>query len=287
MKLVSECIPCTYKVCLSALNAAKSDDRRKIELLGRLGAFLAERETDTTPGIYHSEALHFISGCIGVADPFKDAKRDSDIMAMGCLDHLAGLIKGAEDPLLTAVKISAAGNIVDMGILPDFDLDAEIDRIPSYEFHIDSYAEFLRALEKEGSVLIIGDNSGEIAFDMLLVKELKKLGKEVVYAVKGGPVLNDATMEDASRVGMTEVCKVIANGSNLLGTYFECCSAEFLDEFRKAGVVISKGQANYETLEDDAAACEKTFFLMRIKCGIVGGNAGAPLGSPVFIKISR
>jgi uncharacterized protein with ATP-grasp and redox domains len=284
VKIVPDCIPCTFKVCLSALNAADISDAQKLETLSSLGGFIKTLDIDVPPGEYHSKALHYISEHIGMDDPFRIAKQESNRIALSCMDHVSSLVQSAVDPLYMAFKVSAAGNIIDLGIMPDFDLHAAIDEIPGSRFYFDSYDEFRALALSAGSVLIVGDNSGEIALDILLVKELQKLGIDVVYAVKGGPVLNDATMEDAVSVGMTAVCRVIANGNNLLGTDFASCSEEFLSKFRNAGAVILKGQANYESLEGTAEAGDKSFFVLRIKCECLARNTGAPLGSILFRK---
>lgn len=284
VKIVPDCIPCTFKVCLSALNAANISDAQKFDALCSLGSFIKTLDIDVPPGEYHSKALHYISKFIGIDDPFKIAKRESNRIALSCMDHVFNLVQSAVDPLYMAFKASAAGNIIDLGIMPDFDLHAAIDEIPGSRFYFDSYDEFRALALSSGSVLIVGDNSGEIALDILLVKELQKLGIDVVYAVKSGPVLNDATMEDAVSVGMTAVCRVIANGNNLLGTDLASCSEEFLCEFRKAGAVILKGQANYESLEGTAEAGDKSFFVLKIKCGCLARCTGAPLGSILFKK---
>ncbi|MGE5614672.1 MAG: damage-control phosphatase ARMT1 family protein [Bacillota bacterium] len=282
MKIIPDCIPCTFKVCLSALKAANISEARIYDALSSLAGYIQALDVKLTPGEYHSGALHFISKHIGVDDPFRNAKYESNKLALSCMEHVSNLVRSADDPLYMAFKVSAAGNIIDMGILPDFNLDAAIDEIPRNRFYIDCYEEFRKLALSTGSVMIVGDNSGEIAFDILLVRELQKLGIDVVYSVKSGPVLNDATMEDAVQVGMTGVCRVVANGNNLLGTDFTACSEEFLSEFGKAGAIILKGQANYESLEGTAEAGDKSFFVLKIKCESLAKYAGAPFGSILF-----
>lgn len=279
MKIVPDCVPCAYKICLSAMNSANLDDKTKFEAFSKLSGYIPTLGPDITPGLYHSKALHFLSSYVGIDDMFKDAKAESNHLALSCMDYLVKLVQCADDPLYMAFNISVAGNIIDMGITPDYDLNGAIDAIPDSTFTIDFYKEFRQLALESGKVMIIGDNSGEIAFDILLVKELQKLGIEVVYTVKGGPVLNDATMEDALQVGMPDVCRVITNGNNLLGTDFGFCSEEFKDVFKKAGAVIAKGQANFESLEGLKAAGNKTFFVLRVKCECVGKCADAPFGS--------
>jgi uncharacterized protein with ATP-grasp and redox domains len=133
-------------------------------------------------------------------------------------------------------------------------------------------------------IMIIGDNSGEIVFDKILTEHLKALGKDVVYVVKEKPILNDATMEDAIYTGMDKVSRVITNGSGYLGTCIQTVSKQFLKEFHESDVVLAKGQANYESLENEDISKGKVFFLLRAKCDIVAESVGVKLLDMVFLS---
>jgi hypothetical protein len=54
------------------------------------------------------------------------------------------------------------------------------------------------------------------------------------------------------------------------------CSAEFLEPFWDADVIIAKGQGNYETLSDVQA---NIFFVLKVKCSIAARSIGRPNGS--------
>lgn len=293
MKVIAECIPCYFKQAISALNAAKASDEVKTKALYDLMKVVLEISLETNPGENSSIVMHSIIKSTGIADPFKQAKKDSNELALKLYDELEEKVLAFPDSLYMAFKVSAAGNIIDMGINSDFDINAALDEATSKEFDVCDYRFFRELLDKSiksikpvkpGKLLFIGDNSGEIVFDRMLVKELLKLGLDVTYAVKGGPVLNDATMEDAEETGMTQVCRVITNGNNFLGTNEKYCSKEFLDEYHRAGLVITKGQANYESLEGTRLAGDKTFFVLRIKCESVAECAGARFGDLAFIR---
>ncbi|MDP4128257.1 MAG: ARMT1-like domain-containing protein, partial [Bacillota bacterium] len=149
-------------------------------------------------------------------------------------------------------------------------------------FARDDYELFQQRLKDAREILILGDNSGEIAFDRLLAEQLSDFGVKVTYAVKGRPILNDATMEDAAYVGMTDRIRVISNGSGILGTILRDCSEEFKQAYEKADLVISKGQANYESLEALGKEDRRLYFLLRAKCEIVAESLGVELGEMVF-----
>ena len=118
--------------------------------------------------------------------------------------------------------------------------------------------------------MYIGDNSGEIIFDKFLLENLPL--SKVTYVVKGGPIVNDATMEDAISTGLVDLVKVIDNGHSAQGTILKDCSSAFINEFDKADLIISKGQANFETL---SSIEDKTiFYLLRAKCSSVAHAIG-------------
>jgi len=150
---------------------------------------------------------------------------------------------------------------------------------------VDHYGYFKKELQKASKVMILGDNAGEIVFDKVLVKELQNLGKEVVYVVKGGPILNDATMEDAREVSLTSLCKVISNGNDRVGTVLKYASEEFLNEWKLSYIVISKGQANFESLSD--IKDKSIYFLLTAKCNPVVKETGAKKVGDLVFKSNR
>jgi uncharacterized protein with ATP-grasp and redox domains len=105
-----------------------------------------------------------------------------------------------------------------------------------------------QVVEKAKNIMYIADNSGEIIFDKFLLENLPV--HKVTYVVKGGPIVNDATMEDAISTGVLDLVRVIDNGHSAQGTALKDCSSAFNSEFNKADLIISKGQANFETLSD-------------------------------------
>lgn len=287
MRAYMDCVPCYLKQVISALKELGVDDDKGQKILSDLAPVvsqLAKSGGHATPAENSSVVLHAAYQLLGNGDPFQKAKEDSNQAALQLLPQLREVVRNSRDPLFTAFKVAVAGNIIDMGILPEYNLEESIDQALTIDFARNDYQSFREKLQHASRVLIIGDNSGEIAFDRLLVEELVRFGVAVTYAVKGGPILNDATMDDARQVGMDRVARVISNGNHFLGTVANRCSVKFLAEFRKADVVISKGQANYETLESTTLAGDKTFFVLRAKCDIVADSMKVKLGNIVLMQ---
>lgn len=183
------------------------------------------------------------------------------------------------EPLHYAIKAAILGNIIDLGIGMEFDLDRDAEKIFSEPLAIDHYREFREILASgRMNILYLGDNAGEIVFDMLLIDELRH-DHDVTYTVKSGPIINDATIQDALYVGMTDMVKVIETGSNGIGVKWNGVSEEFRTAFEKADIILSKGQGNFETINDCPG---DIFFLLRAKCEFVAEELGVKLGDIVF-----
>lgn len=286
MRVEADCIPCYLKQGISTLRIAGISDKEISKTINSVLGIISELSLDGIPGYNSTIVLKKIYDMIGIADPYKKAKIQWNDYALGQYGLFCKLVEESGDRLHKALKIAVAGNIIDMGITPDFDVDLAMNEITDREFDLDDYNELKSMLEGSKNVMIIGDNSGEIVFDMVLVEELKRLGLNVIYSVKGGPMLNDSTMEDAIQVGLTSICEVVDTGNYLLGVIFEESSPKFIDAFQKADIIISKGQANFESLEGDKRAGDKTFFVLRAKCPLVAKCLGVNFGD-IVLKRNR
>jgi uncharacterized protein with ATP-grasp and redox domains len=99
--------------------------------------------------------------------------------------------------------------------------------------------------------------------------------------VKGSPIINDATTEDAKAAGITDIVRVIDNGDDAPGTILESCSKELRERFEKADLIISKGQGNYETLND---VDKNIFFILKVKCPVVAKQLNCEIGKMILRK---
>ncbi len=284
MKVTAECIPCYLTQCIKAMEQAKVPKDRQDGHLTALLAEVAKLDTGLTPAENSTLILHQLVGRLGGQDLFAEAKNESNRLASEQLPRLSRILKDSSNPLYTALQFAVAGNVVDLGLFEDYDLDKAINDVLKNDFARSDYRDFLVRLDQVEVVLIIGDNSGEIVFDRLLAEELLALNKQVVYAVKGGFILNDATREDARQAGLDKLVRVVDSGCNFLGTIEGKCSKEFLDILSQADLIISKGQANYESLEGTPLAGDNTYFLLKAKCPVVAESLKVKYGELVFIK---
>jgi len=184
----------------------------------------------------------------------------------------------SEDSLRLAIQYAMTGNYIDFGTMNSVD-EEQLNRLldQASENHVDEkeYASLKADFEKAKSIVYLTDNCGEIVMDKLLIEEIQKLNPktEVTVIVRGKPVLNDATMEDAIQVGLTEMVNVIGNGSEIAGTYLEEISEEAKNLIDDADVILAKGQGNFETLR----MCGKNiYYIFMCKCDMFAKRFQVP-----------
>lgn len=284
MKQTVKCLPCFLNAAVNCMDRLQLTDAQRYDYTVRLLPLLAELPTDGTPSANASRFLRALYDMDGAVDPYAAEKRESNLLAAALLPSLRQELERADDRLYTALKLSAAGNIIDLAVNDSYDILPAVQHCLAHPFAIDDYAAFRALLHPGVRVLICGDNAGEIVFDTLLVEELHRLGARVTFMVKAGPMMNDATMEDAAFSGMQGLCRVVTTGRAEMGFQFASADEAALAEFSAADVIIAKGQANFEGLDDAAALSAPAFFLFKLKCAAICSYTGASLGDVVFIR---
>ncbi len=286
MKALFECIPCILRQSLDIARMRGLSDKKKTALVREVmqvfGA-VTDLRTMTPPeltGMVHKR----IKQLIGTNDLYAAAKKKENALAIRLLPWARKEIARGKDPLLTAVKLAIAGNIIDYGTASFFDLEGALRALEHQRISIDHYAPFKKVLRSPRRILYITDNAGEIAFDTLLVNELLRQGHTVTCAVKSDFALNDATLKDAKVCGMTALVPVIESGSTTAGTVLREGTPQFLKLFMDADVIIAKGQGNFETLPADDP---RIFFLLKMKCVYLGKMLGLNLGDILLVRGSK
>lgn len=207
-------------------------------------------------------------------DPFREAKKKSNDTVMKMTGELEQTIRDSEDPFMTALRLAIAGNIIDFAVNDDCDLHGTIDKVLRSDFAVDHSGKLKEALKKAKRVLYLGDNAGEIVFDKLFIREIAH--PDLTFAVRGAPVINDATMEDAEYTGLTSEVKVISNEYDAPSTILAKSGEEFRRHFENADLIISKGQGNLEGLIDESDP--RIFFLLMVKCSVMAEFTNAEEG---------
>ncbi len=283
MKTFLDCVPCLVHQALDAVRMATDDRCLQETLVRRALSECAEFSLEHPPPVMGARIQQIVREGTGVEDPYRSAKIRSNEFALELLPALVERVESAPDPFGAALRLAAAANVIDLGAKAGHDTSEEAVKaqlLTALDEPVspDALKRFQTACARAGEILYLADNAGEIVFDRLLIERLP--AGRVTVAVRGGPIINDATEEDARRAGIPEVAKLVDNGTRLPGTVLEECSARFRRLFREADVVVAKGQGNYETLSDVE---RDIFFLLRVKCPVLARDTGTEVGKLVLL----
>jgi uncharacterized protein with ATP-grasp and redox domains len=280
MRTYFDCIPCLVRQVLDSVRMV-TDDKQLHEKVMRQALYLSSQmDLMQSPPAMAQKIHRFIREITGVQDPYREVKNRFNRLALQMYPELKQQVEASADPLDTAVRLAIAGNIIDFGVdsaVEESRVESAIAEALTGLLDKEMLEEFGDAMSRAEDILYLGDNAGEIVFDRLLIEQLPC--EKITFVVKGRPILNDAVMEDAQIVGLTDMVDVIDNGSDAPGTILESCSETFRRRFDQSDLIIAKGQGNYETLSE---VDKNIFFLVRPKCSVLARHLGREIGSLVL-----
>jgi uncharacterized protein with ATP-grasp and redox domains len=287
MKVRVDCIPCVFRQALAALRLTTDDPVLQETVLKKVAAHYAEKELKSTPAHFSQTVYEIIAEQTGIADPFAEEKKHFNELTLAMLPDCYAALEQTKDPLETGAHLAVAGNIIDLGIGEGLDIHGTLASALDIPFTVNDLELLRRDLENGRELLYIGDNAGEIVFDRVFIEIIRKLypAVHVAYSVKSGPIINDATMDDALVAGMHSICDVIETGAACIGAPLDVVDKTFIDAMDKADVIISKGQGNFETLNEEYQ--RNIYFILKAKCTLVAAELGVSLGDSVLEHIRK
>ena len=284
MKVGARCGYCLIHRGYNIIKRSTDDPKKQIQAMTELMQMMGEEfNADTVPSYIGAERDRIIKRVTDCPDAYAEMKQDANVMALEMLPKLNVLLNevSEDERFRRACLVSCLGNVIEYDV-PGHSSDIdEALKLLDDGFCIDDTEDLKTLLGDDVHVLFLTDNAGEIVFDRLVVQELHRLGCVVTVAVKGGPSLNDALMEDAVASGMTaEADNVITTGSDCIGVKLDVSSEEFRKIFYNTDVIIAKGMANWETLTE-VPSPSPLLYLLRSKCEPVADAVGVPLNSSI------
>jgi hypothetical protein len=257
------------------------EDQDRIKEVRAILRHMYEFDFEKTPASLWRYLYENTPRLTGGVDYYAEQKSIDNRNMLAKYDDFYAEVKAHPKPFHAAVRLAICGNIIDYTPAHGMDMDAVVKNAINSELAIDHVDEMLRALKEANHVLYLTDNAGEIVVDKLLIALFIEEGilkpEQITVAVRKSPTLNDATMEDAVEVGLTDLVKVIDNGDGVPGTELDHCSPAFREHYENADIIISKGMGNFESLH--SAKGKAIFFLLVNKCSNVARVLGLPLQS--------
>lgn len=269
MKLYLDCMPCLLSQACNLAQKYLEDEDKQHLIVKRVLEEMSKSGPDSCAPLVAQKIHRIVREITGNSDPYRDIKSFFNHKMLGLENKFRNVIYNAEQPMVAALKLAAAGNIIDFGARSNLDYD-EVFKIfnetMEKEFSTEVFNQLKDDISQAGTLLYLGDNAGEIVCDKLFIEVIKHAYPElkIYFATRGGPVINDITEQDAVDVGIGEYATVINNGTDIPGTVLAACSDEFLRIFDQAQVIISKGQGNFESLVDEPR--KKIYFIFLCKC---------------------
>ena len=276
MKVEAECASCLLARATAETYYATTNPALRFRAIKEITKLLnREFRPTTVPADIGTKRDRLIKELTGNDDPYKRSKKTSNEKALKMLPYARKIVEkgyNQQERFKKACLCAIVGNILEFDIPGHrftFKTLTKSFREAAKDLVVDDVESAYELAKKAKEVLYLADNAGEIVFDTLLVEQLKNMGLRVIYAVKGGPVINDATMEDVEFSGMDKLAdKIITTGTDAVGLLQKEVSTEFLKVYGSAELVFAKGMGYAETLTEFKLT-KPHFLLLRTKCNPV------------------
>ncbi len=284
MEAQLDCIACSMQHALRSIRLMTDDDAVREELLRQVTTHLSQTVWQTNPLNLADGIYTILSGLTGIDNPYALLKSQSNVEVLNLYPELQEMVRGSQDPVLTACKLAVAGNIIDFGVHGQYNIHDTMQRMLDTDFVVNQYERFKTLLIHAESLLLFADNAGELVFDKLLLETILQHSpvQTITMVVKGGPILNDATLDDVRQVGLDQLAQVRfltvdgrQNERNGRPVWLHPDAEALIADH---DVAIAKGQANYEMMSE----LRGVFCLLIAKCEIVAERTNSYKGAPIF-----
>jgi uncharacterized protein with ATP-grasp and redox domains len=283
LKVEAECAACIISRASTEVSEATTNPALRFRAMAELLRLLSKEFKPTAvPADLGTKRDRLIKRVSGNDDPYKRSKRLSNEKALKLLPYVKKLVEegyAQQDRFKKACLCAMVGNIMEFDIPGHkftFGTLRRSFREAAKDLAVDDTNRIYELAKRANTILYLTDNAGEIVFDTVLVEQLKDMGLKVTVAVKGGPVLNDATLEDVEISGMNKITdKIITTGTDAVGLAIKEVTPEFLDYYNSVDMVFAKGMGYAETLTEYQLK-KPHALLFRTKCNPVANFFGVP-----------
>jgi len=283
MKIKNECVPCLIKrIIFEAEHSTNDEEVMKKTIQNACKALADFYDPNGVSAEIATKVHRIVYDTLGDNDPYSKLKSQSNEIAKTLIPRVEELISVCDDPLRMSILCSIVGNLLDFGIRGGSEnpgnLSEVFENIISEDLGYDDTEDVKNQLLKSKKVMLFTDNCGEIVFDKILCREIKKFNPEarLTLVVKGEKILSDATMQDAEQLDFTEVVdEILTTGCFAVGVDFYKMPSKLKKALEDADLIICKGMANYESFSE--TDYKPIAYLLRTKCTAIANSMDLPL----------
>ncbi|QSX08547.1 DUF89 family protein [Alkalibacter rhizosphaerae] len=285
MKSSTDCIHCILKKADALFEELRPGDPDKIEFVKDVCRLLADAPMDATAPELSKIMLDRIKKSINPDPTYKKIKEASNRYMLEWESRIKDRILSSEDPILEALQYAMLGNFIDFGAMEKVDMEQLTEILEKGNINIPdltAFPTFLSDLKRADKMVYLLDNAGEIVLDKVFMEILMDHfpALELTAVVRGSAVYNDATMEDAAYVRLSDVVRTVDNGGDYPGTQWEELPETIRSLIDEADLILAKGQGNFESLQ----GCGKNiFYAFLCKCDLFTSRFGLEKFTGVFV----
>ncbi len=287
MKISKECYLCIYNQVFNITERLNLDEDTSSLVLREGARKLALYDLSFEPPIIASDIYEIISEIVKKRDLFEKEKKEAIKEALKLKPLLKKRLSKSKDKLYDACRVAVAGNVIDLGVNQEYDLQKEIKRIFEMHFYKNDYPMLKDKILNAKKITYLADNAGENVFDEILIEAIKEFNPDVkiYYVVRGKPIINDVTVDDLKGLEIFKLAEIIDSGVDTPGFCLSKANEKSKNIFYNSDLVISKGMGNFECLFDECN--REVFYLFKVKCDVVARACGAVKNEYMLFKSDK
>jgi len=284
MNIKPYCYVCIFNQVYNITRRLDLDDETSSKVIRSGAERLKNYDLSFKPPIIAEDVYSHISKLLNKEDLFEKEKKEAIKEALKFKNILVKRIEKSKNPLFDACKVAIAGNVIDLGVNQEYNLEKEIKKIFEMNFYKNDFNEFEKQLKTSKTLCYLADNAGENVFDEILIKTIKEINPKikVYYVVRGRPIINDVTLKDIEGLEINSLAEIIDSKLATPGFCLEKASKISKDIFYNSDMVISKGMGNFECLYEECN--REVFYLFKVKCDVVAKASNSKKGEYMLFK---
>jgi len=266
-----------------------SDEHKKSDYMHRVLEILYRHGRSESAPWLAEQIDQLYENFWGEAEDYSQIKHRYNRLLLDKEQEIERRIRGSEDPVEECVKYVCAANYIDFSAVEhvtEQTFEKLLEKAGGETVPQEEYREFRKDLEKAKKLVYLTDNCGEIVLDKVFIRFLREEYPhlQITVIVRGKEVINDATMEDAREVGLTDLVPCVGNGNGAPGTVLKRFGRQTRRLILDADLVISKGQGNFESLFGEGV---NPYYFFLCKCELFVRRFGLEQYRSVFVKEER